>query len=140
MPPAETPAGGTTALAAFGVAVIAVHIVDDNFVQPQPGTSARDHLVSGLVPLAVLALRRGGVPASQRRWSRGGRVGAGRVRHRGRQRGRLLHNRPGPLGRRLHRAPRRLRRSGASRRRSGDAVDDAAEAMEPVAEGTPDEP
>ena len=36
--------------------MIAVHIVDDNFVQPQPGTSARDHLVSGLVPLAVLAL------------------------------------------------------------------------------------
>ena len=55
MPPAEAPAGGTTALAAFGFAVIAVHIVDDNFVQPQPGTSARDHLVSGLVPLAVLA-------------------------------------------------------------------------------------
>jgi hypothetical protein len=38
------------------VAVIALHVVDDSFLQPQPGTSAGDHLVSGLVPLAVLAL------------------------------------------------------------------------------------
>jgi fermentation-respiration switch protein FrsA (DUF1100 family) len=30
--------------------------VDDNFVQPPPGTSGGDHLASGLVPLAVLAL------------------------------------------------------------------------------------
>jgi fermentation-respiration switch protein FrsA (DUF1100 family) len=36
--------------------VIAVHVVDDSFVQPQPGTSASDHLVSGLVPLVVLGL------------------------------------------------------------------------------------
>jgi uncharacterized protein len=37
-------------------AVIALHVVDDSFLQPQPGTSAGDHLVSGLVPLAVLGL------------------------------------------------------------------------------------
>src|SRR5205823_14220910 len=30
------------------------HVLDDNFVQPQPGTSAGDHLVSGLVPAGVL--------------------------------------------------------------------------------------
>ena len=36
--------------------MIAVHVVDDSFVQPNDGTSAGDHLVSGLVPLAVLAL------------------------------------------------------------------------------------
>ncbi len=41
-------------LAALGV--IALHVVDDSFVQPQPGTSAGDHLVSGLVPLGALAL------------------------------------------------------------------------------------
>jgi hypothetical protein len=35
--------------------VIALHVVDDNFLQPEPGMSAGDHLVSGLVPLAVLA-------------------------------------------------------------------------------------
>jgi hypothetical protein len=40
----------------LAIAVVAVHVVDDNFVQPQPGTSAGDHLVSGLVPLAVLVL------------------------------------------------------------------------------------
>jgi dienelactone hydrolase len=43
-----------TSLAVAGLAVIAVHVLDDRFVQPQPGTSAGDHLVSGLVPAAVL--------------------------------------------------------------------------------------
>jgi fermentation-respiration switch protein FrsA (DUF1100 family) len=36
---------------AFGVA--ALHVVDDNFLQPQPGTSAGDHLVGGLVQTAL---------------------------------------------------------------------------------------
>jgi hypothetical protein len=40
------------ALGAFGL--IAVHLVDDSFLQPEPGTGVADHLVSGLVPLAVL--------------------------------------------------------------------------------------
>jgi hypothetical protein len=40
----------------LAIAVIALHVVDDNYVQPQPGTSAADHLISGLVPLAVLGL------------------------------------------------------------------------------------
>jgi hypothetical protein len=44
----ETPA------AVASLIVVAVHVLDDNFLQPQPGTSAGDHLVSGLVPLAVL--------------------------------------------------------------------------------------
>ena len=39
----------------LAIGVIAVHVVDDSFVQPQPGTSVTDHLVSGLVPLALLA-------------------------------------------------------------------------------------
>jgi hypothetical protein len=43
-------------LVLLGVGTIAVHIVDDSFVQPQPGSSAGDHLVGGLVPLAVLGL------------------------------------------------------------------------------------
>jgi dienelactone hydrolase len=38
------------------LALIALHILDDNFLQPEAGTSAGDHLVSGLVPLALLAL------------------------------------------------------------------------------------
>ena len=38
------------------VAVIALHVLDDSFIQPEPGTSAGDHLVSGLVPLAALGI------------------------------------------------------------------------------------
>jgi fermentation-respiration switch protein FrsA (DUF1100 family) len=43
------------ALVSGALAVIALHVLDDTFLQPQPGTSAGDHLVSGLVPVAVLA-------------------------------------------------------------------------------------
>jgi uncharacterized protein len=43
-----------TALFLTGVGLIAAHIVDDSFLQPEPGTSARDHLVSGLVPALAL--------------------------------------------------------------------------------------
>ena len=45
-----------TLLFLFGAAAIALHVLDDSFLQPQPGTSARDHLLSGLVPTAVLVL------------------------------------------------------------------------------------
>ena len=38
------------------LALIALHVIDDSFLQPQPGTSAADHLVSGLVPLTALVL------------------------------------------------------------------------------------
>ena len=37
-------------------AAVMLHVADDNFLQPPDGTSAADHLVSGLVPLALLAL------------------------------------------------------------------------------------
>jgi fermentation-respiration switch protein FrsA (DUF1100 family) len=47
------------ALFATGIGVVAVHVIDDNFVQPEPGVSAGDHLASGLVPVAVLALGAG---------------------------------------------------------------------------------
>ena len=43
-------------LAVIAIGVLALHVVDDNFLQPQSGTSAADHLVSGLVPLALLSL------------------------------------------------------------------------------------
>jgi hypothetical protein len=46
----------SSAVCRVAIAVIAIHVLDDNFVQPPPGTSAGDHLVSGLVPLAVLGL------------------------------------------------------------------------------------
>ena len=43
-------------LARIGIGAVALHVVDDSFLQPQPGTFARDHLISGLVPLALLVL------------------------------------------------------------------------------------
>ena len=46
-------------------------MIDDNFLQPQPGTSPGDHLVSGLVPLALLGLAGWAYPRL-----RGGRRGA----------------------------------------------------------------
>jgi hypothetical protein len=44
-----------TGLVWLALALIALHLVEDNFLLPQPGTSASDHLASGLLPLAVLA-------------------------------------------------------------------------------------
>ena len=41
-------------LARLALGVIGLHVVDDNFLQPQPGVSPFDHLVSGLVPLALV--------------------------------------------------------------------------------------
>ena len=37
------------------VAVVAAHVLDDNFVQPEPGTVAGEHLISGLIPVLLLA-------------------------------------------------------------------------------------
>jgi uncharacterized protein len=50
------------------VGVIALHVVDDSFIQPQPGTSATDHLLSGLVPLTVLALAAIAYPRMRAGW------------------------------------------------------------------------
>jgi uncharacterized protein len=46
----------STPLFILGIALIALHVVDDSFLQPQPGTSAPDHLYSGLIPLVILGL------------------------------------------------------------------------------------
>jgi uncharacterized protein len=42
-------------LVRLALGVVALHVVDDNFLQPNPGTGAADHLVSGFVPLALVA-------------------------------------------------------------------------------------
>ncbi len=88
-PPLTRRGGRTreTVLFLVAVALIALHVLDDNFVQPQPGTSPGDHLVSGLVPLALLGLAAWAYPRL-----RGGRRGAlalafGVLRHRRRHRG-----------------------------------------------------
>jgi uncharacterized protein len=41
-------------VARVALALIALHVVDDNFLQPEPGTAATGHLISGLVPLTVI--------------------------------------------------------------------------------------
>ncbi len=64
-PPPDRPATGIVAgiagaagrevvLAFVAIVLVGLHVLDDNFLQPEPGTSAADHLVSGLVPLAVI--------------------------------------------------------------------------------------
>ena len=60
--------GTESGLARLALAVVALHVADDNFLQPQPGTSASDHLVSGLVPLAVLALAAWSYPRVRAGW------------------------------------------------------------------------
>jgi hypothetical protein len=40
----------------LALAVVAVAIVDDAFLRPEPGTTAADHIVSGLVSLAVVGV------------------------------------------------------------------------------------
>ena len=52
----------------IALAVIAIHIVDDNYLQPEPGTSATDHLVSGLVPLALIGLAAWAYPRLRGGW------------------------------------------------------------------------
>jgi uncharacterized protein len=60
-----------TVVLLIGLALIALHVLDDNYLQPQPGVSRADHLVSGLVPLALLGLAAWAYPRL-----RGGRRGA----------------------------------------------------------------
>ncbi|MGH3013463.1 MAG: hypothetical protein ACRDNN_00795, partial [Gaiellaceae bacterium] len=45
-----------TGLARVALGVAALHVLDDNFIQPQPGTSAGDHLAGGLVQVAFFVL------------------------------------------------------------------------------------
>ena len=43
-----------TGLARAALGAVALHTVDDAFLQPNPGTSAADHLAGGLIPTALL--------------------------------------------------------------------------------------
>jgi hypothetical protein len=43
-----------TGLARAALGIVALHTVDDAFLQPNPGTSAADHLAGGLIPTAAL--------------------------------------------------------------------------------------
>jgi len=41
-------------IAVASLSVVGLHIADDSFLNPEPGTSPLDHLASGLIPVAVL--------------------------------------------------------------------------------------
>ena len=45
---------GSAIAFSVGAGILCLHVLDDNFLQPQPGTGAADHLLSGLVPIALL--------------------------------------------------------------------------------------
>jgi hypothetical protein len=47
-------AGLETIVVRGSLGIVALHVLDDNYLQPQPGTSARDHLASGLIPVGIL--------------------------------------------------------------------------------------
>ena len=105
----------TLALGAIGL-----HIADDNYFQPEPGTSPLEHLASGLVPIGAPRRRRRPLPARPRRGARLARLDLRRPRDHvrrpervlalpGRGVGRPLHNRPARDPRR-HRPDDRRRR------------------------------
>jgi uncharacterized protein len=53
------------------LSVVALAVVDDAYLEPEPGVAAGDHVVSGLLPLAVIALLIAGanrLPALHRGW------------------------------------------------------------------------
>jgi uncharacterized protein len=52
----------------LAISAVALHVIDDNFLQPEPGTGPGDHLVSGLLPLALLALAAWAYPRLSGGW------------------------------------------------------------------------
>src|SRR4051812_37048335 len=52
---AATPSPIAPRLVAALIGVVALHVLDDTVVQPQPGTSALDHVAGALIPVALLA-------------------------------------------------------------------------------------
>ena len=51
-----------TGLARIALGIAALHAADDNFFQPEPGTSAGDHLVGGLLQVALFLAFAWGYP------------------------------------------------------------------------------
>ena len=52
----DAPPGWESVAARVAFALVALHVADDSFVQPRPGTDARDHLVGGVVSLVALTV------------------------------------------------------------------------------------
>src|SRR5688572_27473584 len=52
----------TTTLFRIGAGLVALHVADDTLLQPAAGTTALDHLASGLILLGLLAAAVAGFP------------------------------------------------------------------------------
>jgi hypothetical protein len=115
------------------ISVVGLHVVDDSFLQPQPGTSAGDHSRQRLRAAGGAGAGRGGLLAPAGRWSCGGRSGGRLFRDRVWRRGRELHGAGRPVGRRLHRGPFHARRDRAARARVHNAVADPPATGQPAA-------
>ena len=48
-------------VAVGSLAIVGLHVVDDSFLQPEPGTTALDHVAGGLIPLAALGIAAVGI-------------------------------------------------------------------------------
>ena len=110
---------------------IAVHVIDDSFVQPQPGTSRRRSPRQRPGRARRARARGVGVSAPARRPPRRAGAAVRPVRDRRGRRGRALHDPGRRVRRRLHRAARDPRRARAARARRRDAVADAPHARQP---------
>ena len=119
----------TLALASLGL--VGLHVVDDNFLQPEPGMSPVDHLPGGLTQLALVVAAAWAYP----RVRAGGTCGAGaplRLLRRPRgHRVRLLLVRGQTLRRRLHRLSLPGRRFRPARDRDPDALAEPAVGRQP---------
>ena len=113
-------------LARLAIGVVALHVVDDNFLQPNPGTSAGRPPPRRPHPARPPRYRRRVLRPSSRRRARDRRPPRRLLRHPRRHRGGALLASGRPLGRRLHGSPVDPRRVHASRSRRRHALDVAA--------------
>lgn len=76
--PRRRVAGFEVAVVRIAVAVIVAYVLDDAFIHPEPGTTARDHLASGLIPALILILLAIAYPRMRAWWQAmlAGSVGA----------------------------------------------------------------
>ena len=117
------PCHSQSVVALGSLAIVGLHVVDDSFFHPEPGTSALDHLAGGLVPARRARARSRRLPPRARRAARDDRSRRRPVRARDRRGLRRLPDGHGrPLRRRLHRPARPSGRARADRSRGRDAL------------------
>ena len=78
-------------LALGSLGLVGLHVVDDNFLQPEPGMSPVDHLPGGLTQLALVVAAAWALPAPAGRSACGAGAPLRLLRRSRGHRGRLLH-------------------------------------------------